>query len=463
MGQAAVNAPSLQQMALIAFCTDCEESCPYDPYDPVCETCGADVLPQGGSDRRQRQRLSPDELAGDAGAAPSSPIASLGGWLLSSLGGTAAGQPPPAPDPGEVRAQAQAMAAARAAFEAVHSGGDAADADADANADMDADIMDADADADAAPAEGGAERHFAALIASAFDHFSGSGDAAAGVNFTGRPPAAKKVCAGLEKAFVGERSPWLQQLSLRADSFVGEVVGTPARFGPLWPTGAPGDDAAASASALTGELVYADPPDAAAAGGLRNAAELAGRIAFVDRGGCPFVHKVRRCMQAGAAAVIVGQTSSVWPYVMTDSEKEAGDITIPSMIVRLEHAVVIRRRLASVSASAPAFTSAPASERNMQQVESKANSSSNSAPLIVTVTCRSTSSECPICQEVCVDSQCTRLPCDHFYHTACIDQWLAKTNTCPMCRLELVTDDAEYERQRQKARQSQGMLWSWYG
>jgi len=30
------------------------------------------------------------------------------------------------------------------------------------------------------------------------------------------------------------------------------------------------------------------------------------------------------------------------------------------------------------------------------------------------------------------------LPCSHFYHTSCIDQWLSKHTTCPLCKLDLM-------------------------
>ncbi|XP_055613978.1 E3 ubiquitin-protein ligase RNF181 [Uranotaenia lowii] len=48
------------------------------------------------------------------------------------------------------------------------------------------------------------------------------------------------------------------------------------------------------------------------------------------------------------------------------------------------------------------------------------------------------------------------LPCKHRFHRTCILPWLEKTNSCPLCRHELKTDDENYEAQkkfRQRAAQ----------
>lgn len=38
------------------------------------------------------------------------------------------------------------------------------------------------------------------------------------------------------------------------------------------------------------------------------------------------------------------------------------------------------------------------------------------------------------------------LPCKHSFHDSCITNWLNISNTCPMCRFELKTDNKTYER-----------------
>ncbi|CAN6239570.1 unnamed protein product [Urochloa humidicola] len=63
--------------------------------------------------------------------------------------------------------------------------------------------------------------------------------------------------------------------------------------------------------------------------------------------------------------------------------------------------------------------------------------------------------QCAVCKDgVEAGERARRLPCAHLYHDGCILPWLAIRNTCPLCRHELPTDDAEYE--KWKARRAGG-------
>ena len=62
--------------------------------------------------------------------------------------------------------------------------------------------------------------------------------------------------------------------------------------------------------------------------------------------------------------------------------------------------------------------------------------------------------ECSICLMEVNDGEDTiLLPCGHMFHEKCVTQWLKIHNTCPLCRFELPTDDADYEKQRKQRNQ----------
>ncbi|XP_032831593.2 uncharacterized protein LOC116954891 [Petromyzon marinus] len=46
------------------------------------------------------------------------------------------------------------------------------------------------------------------------------------------------------------------------------------------------------------------------------------------------------------------------------------------------------------------------------------------------------------CSEFVRTDQATTLPCRHLFHTSCIEQWLKKSATCPVCRYHLVEEAA---------------------
>ena len=47
--------------------------------------------------------------------------------------------------------------------------------------------------------------------------------------------------------------------------------------------------------------------------------------------------------------------------------------------------------------------------------------------------------ECTICLEEFIENEkIYGLKCNHYYHKKCIDDWLKKRQTCPLCRLNLI-------------------------
>ncbi|KAL5837137.1 hypothetical protein ACOSQ3_014306 [Xanthoceras sorbifolium] len=45
---------------------------------------------------------------------------------------------------------------------------------------------------------------------------------------------------------------------------------------------------------------------------------------------------------------------------------------------------------------------------------------------------------CAICLEVFLHRfEATRMPCSHLFHGGCIEQWLSKSNLCPLCRFQM--------------------------
>jgi hypothetical protein len=60
-----------------------------------------------------------------------------------------------------------------------------------------------------------------------------------------------------------------------------------------------------------------------------------------------------------------------------------------------------------------------------------------------------TNGECAIClTDQTIGQIATRMPCGHLFCGGCIKHWLEKSNTCPVCRYEVETDDPRYEARR---------------
>jgi Ring finger domain len=44
--------------------------------------------------------------------------------------------------------------------------------------------------------------------------------------------------------------------------------------------------------------------------------------------------------------------------------------------------------------------------------------------------------ECPVCRD-CICETASKLPCGHFFHMDCIQEWFLSHSTCPVCRNNL--------------------------
>jgi len=238
----------------------------------------------------------------------------------------------------------------------------------------------------------------------------GGGAAAAG----GAPPVSKAYWAGLPRLEVNERttSSILQHVTLNLilpDGRKKQLDCTLGEFSPL-----------VKKEGIQTQMVLADPI-LGDGDGFANAEQVAGKIVVFDRGGVTFADKALRAQAAGAVGAAICQTAAPWPYFMKDArgQAEEGGLEIPVVMVKRddgEHLKQALRDQADISCS-------------LEIEEEK---------------------ECIICREEFAAGAAAvlRLPCAHAFHEGCLDAWLRGRNTCPVCRYELPTDDAEYERQR---------------
>jgi hypothetical protein len=208
-------------------------------------------------------------------------------------------------------------------------------------------------------------------------------------------------------------------------------------------------------------------------------------VLFMQRGGLTFVQKARMAQEAGAAAVIIGNnTSNPWPYVMKDSKGESNkpghSVFIPVAMIKEEDGQDVmklfekKKEMASqqrkrkqrnekqsqqqhaqhhqLQLVQPAFSS-PQGDVYDNDFDDRHDYFSLSCEFIVTAQ----SNDCPVCCEQLQNSETViQLPgCGHIFHEACALVWLRSHNTCPYCRMELPTDDPDYERGRRRRQQQE--------
>ena len=118
-------------------------------------------------------------------------------------------------------------------------------------------------------------------------------------------------------------------------------------------------------------------------------------------------------------------------YSIASSSKAQGTSTTPTPLCQEISPNMGRSRNGPPPAAKAAVASLPTVVIGAEEVEQK--------------------EECAICKDAFeLNETAQRLPCRHLYHKQCISPWLDAHNSCPVCRFELPTDDAEYEARRQQ-------------
>lgn len=168
--------------------------------------------------------------------------------------------------------------------------------------------------------------------------------------------------------------------------------------------------------------------------------EWSGRMVLMRRGTITFARKARLVQQFGGRILLVCQSESKWPFVMSDSAADAG-LEVPAIMISQADAERLMSRLNSCLSAPlppPLEPAAPLSpgeqkQQQLQQVQTTPQ---------VTLVSEFYQISCCVCQcDLELGEEVTRLPCAHLYHLDCLTEWLGKRSNCPLCRQELPADE----------------------
>jgi hypothetical protein len=106
----------------------------------------------------------------------------------------------------------------------------------------------------------------------------------------------------------------------------------------------------AADATVSARLVVADPPNGAVP--LRNAHEVRGNIALIERGGGQFVNVVRRAQEAGAVGVVMTDSKEGPLFLMSTELGNSGDdVEIPAVLLSLADSMLLLQRQHPVTAT----------------------------------------------------------------------------------------------------------------
>eukprot|EP00547_Thalassionema_nitzschioides_P018262 CAMPEP_0194252864 /NCGR_PEP_ID=MMETSP0158-20130606/28620_1 /TAXON_ID=33649 /ORGANISM="Thalassionema nitzschioides, Strain L26-B" /LENGTH=359 /DNA_ID=CAMNT_0038990393 /DNA_START=106 /DNA_END=1182 /DNA_ORIENTATION=+ len=234
-------------------------------------------------------------------------------------------------------------------------------------------------------------------------------------------PTSKKTLADIPRISIEKSSSVLQNSTLKLNIKDGKVFeAIVGEFGPSAP------------HHFEKPIVLAEP--LTGKGGLQCKANDC--IMYMERGdGITFVQKAMMAQQAGAVAVVIGNnTNFSWPYVMKDLKGEAQDMGLNIPVVMISQ-----------------LDGQDFKENFTKSDKPKINCSLRVEQII---------KDCIICVEpLAINQTAVQLPsCGHLFHETCALMWLENHNSCPYCRQELPTDDADYERERVHRQQSAAQI-----
>ncbi len=131
------------------------------------------------------------------------------------------------------------------------------------------------------------------------------------------------------------------------------VINSPADIAKVCTAGAAAFGPQLTTTGVTGNVVQAlDTADASgpsttdACTAITNASSVAGKVAIVDRGSCPFVQKTKNVQAAGAIAAVIGNNQPGEPFPMSGTDPA---ITIPTVMISQANRNVIVSKLSTAT------------------------------------------------------------------------------------------------------------------
>lgn len=105
----------------------------------------------------------------------------------------------------------------------------------------------------------------------------------------------------------------------------------------------------------------------------------------------------------------------------------------------------VNRRVVMIRSALGEFLNGDFSEKQGRSPASK--SSVESLPRVVIGKDEERRGSCPICLDEWSEGDvAAEMPCKHRFHSKCVEEWLGRQATCPLCRYEMPVEEVEGEK-----------------